>query len=139
MIVRTLLTAITAVLCSYAPSAAAGAMEASSAKPAPCVKMRSGEGYVCMKFSKAAIKTAGKYGLHLADPFIVVKQTLIQQGWQVDLAYSSEDAPLDEVMCGRGWDAVCSTAFKRGNETLYLTMSGTNEGMPLISVETAER
>lgn len=110
-----------------------------STTAAPCVKMRSGEGSACMTFSAPAIKKAEKYGLRLADPFTVVKQKLAQQGWQLDRAYMSEDAPQasasEEMICGRGWDAVCSTAFKRGKERLYLNMSGTNDGMPLISVE----
>ncbi|XLZ68044.1 serine hydrolase domain-containing protein [Massilia sp. SR12] len=114
-----------------------------TAATAPCVKMRSGAGSVCMKFSAPAIARAEQYGLHLADPFSVVKHKLAQQGWVIDRAYLSEDAPqasaAEEMVCGRGWDAVCSTAFKLGNETLYLSMSGTNDGTPLISVETGRQ
>lgn len=110
---------------------------------APCVKMRSGEGTVCMKFSASAIAVAEQYSLRLAEPYSVVKQKLAKQGWQIDHAYLSENShhasAADEVICGRGWDAVCSTAFKRGNEALYLSFSGTNEGMPLISLEIGRR
>lgn len=107
-----------------------------------CVKTRDGERFACMKFSASETKGAAKYGVRLAEPFKIAKQKLLKQGWQLDRKYVSENSSLshasDEMICGSGWDAICSAAFKRGNEVLYLKMSGTNEGIPLIYVGTED-
>jgi hypothetical protein len=120
--------------------AAAFALNAASAKP--CVKMRDGESFTCMKFSGTEVEAAAKYGLRLAEPFKIVKHKLLKRGWQLDREYLN-DAPRSaqkdhEMICGSGWDALCSTAFKRGNDVLYLKMSGTNDGTPLVYVGTKD-
>lgn len=91
-----------------------------------------------MRFSDSETKAAAKYGLRLTEPFKVVKEKLSKQGWKLDQEYLKQESILpkanQDMICGNGWDAVCSTAFKRGTEVIYLQMSGTNEGNPLIYV-----
>lgn len=122
----------------YAIVVFSAAFAIKTASAAPCVKIRNGEGFACMKFSASEIKNAAKYGLRLTAPFKIVKKKLLKQGWQLDREYlgaGSLDPQSNQAMiCGSGWDAICSTAFKRGDEVLYLKMSGTNDGAPLIDV-----
>ncbi len=102
--------------------------------------MRNGNnGYDCMKFTPKEHRKAAELGLHLGDSYKSVQHTLTKHGWKLDRAWLNESAtgPLTdgELICGSGWDAVCSTAFKSGKVVLVLTFSGTNSGIPLIAVD----
>jgi hypothetical protein len=112
----------------------------SSAYAEPCVKVRSGnDRYSCMKFSADERKKASVHGLRLGTPYARVKQHLVENGWSIDRQRMDENLaaePTKEgLVCGSGWDAVCSTAFRKNHKTISLVLSGTNEGIPLISVE----
>jgi hypothetical protein len=43
------------------------------------------------------------------------------------------------MSCGSGFDAVCQTAFSKNGVVLVLTLSGVNEGLPLVGAEVVER
>jgi hypothetical protein len=108
-----------------------------------CVKVRNGESYECMKFSSSERRDAARYGLQLAAPFKAHKQALVQQGWVLDKQWlrQGESEPFDdqETICGSGLDAVCQSAFRKNDVVLVLTLSGTNEGKPLIAAEAVKR
>lgn len=38
------------------------------------------------------------------------------------------------MVCGNGWDATCSTVFKRNDVALELMLSGVNDRMPLVGL-----
>jgi hypothetical protein len=103
-----------------------------------CVIVRNGDGMVCMRFTLNETQNAEKYGLALTAPFTIVKQNLQKQGWKVDRKWLSESEaqPIgeEEMLCGSGYDAICTTAFRRDEAVLVLTLSGTNDGLPLIGV-----
>jgi hypothetical protein len=105
-----------------------------------CVKVRNGkDGYDCMKFSIKERQNASKYGLKLGTPYKISKQKLIKHGWNLDWGWLKDNFPeppsKDGLYCGNGYDAVCQTAFRKNNMTLFLLLSGTNDGVPLISVD----
>ena len=107
----------------------------------PCVQVRAEEGYACMKFSDEEKMAARSYGLRLGAPYQEVKRTLIHKGWKIDRVWVRDQpsmGPHRELLCGAGYDAVCSTVFLRGERRAYLTLSGTNAGTPLIAVEDHE-
>ena len=109
------------------------------AMAAPCVKVRNGDSTTCMKFSSSEKRDAAKYGLQLAAPFKVNKLALLKQGWVLDQQWVADDnsghADDREMTCGNGLDAVCQSAFRKNDVVLVLTLSGTNEGMPLVAAE----
>lgn len=113
------------------------------AMAAPCVKVVNGDSTTCMKFSSSAKRDAAKYGLQLAAPFKVNKLALLKQGWVLDRQWLDDDnfghANGREMICGSGLDAVCQTVFRKNDVVLVLTLSGTNEGMPLVAAEAVER
>jgi hypothetical protein len=45
---------------------------------------------------------------------------------------------VGELVCGAGYDAVCSTALVRQGRHAYLTLSATNPGYPLIHIGASE-
>jgi hypothetical protein len=105
-----------------------------------CVKIRSGDdGQSCMAFRAEERKKAAAQGLQLGEPYAKVKQHLLRTGWSIDQkarAANLRPAPIkDDLVCGSGWDAVCSTVFQKKRVTVSLVLSGTNEGTPLIGVE----
>ncbi|MDB5934973.1 MAG: hypothetical protein JWQ01_2317 [Massilia sp.] len=117
-----------------------GTWAISAAHAEPCVKVRSGdERESCMKFSAEERKKAAALGLQLGTPYAKVKQHLAKNGWSVDQKWIDANlmpAPIkNDLVCGSGWDAVCSTAFRKNRQTVSLLLSGTNEGTPLIGVE----
>jgi len=93
-----------------------------------------------MKFSMAEKQQASKYGLRLGSPYETVKRFLIQNGWFLDQKWMEENALSEptkkDLICGSGWDAVCSTAYRKNGKTISLLFSGTNDGIPLVGVET---
>lgn len=105
----------------------------------PCVKVRKGESDACMKFSSSQKRNAAKHGLQLGAPFKATKQALARQGWVLDRQWLSDGDSRQsndrEMVCGSGADAVCQTAFRRKGAVLLLTLSSTNEGMPLVDTE----
>jgi hypothetical protein len=111
----------------------------------PCVKVRDGTdgtgpsgGYRCMKFSKLQQQAAAKLQLRLASPYRVVRSQLSRDGWRIDPQWLEELLPEERSklpVCGHGWDAVCHIQVTNGVESTELIFSGTNQGLPLISVE----
>jgi hypothetical protein len=89
-----------------------------------------------MKFTASDQREAAKYGLKLGAPFKATKKLLLEQGWVLDRQWLTDRSsqPLDgeEMICGNGWDAACSTAFKRNDVVLELMLSGVNDGRPLV-------
>ena len=106
-----------------------------------CVKIRDGkEGYDCMKFSKKARESATKYGLKLGAKYSITRMQLIKHGWSVDQNWLKENSfsslYKNELVCGSGFDAICSTVFIKNRTNLFLTLGGTNDEIRLISVVT---
>jgi len=91
-----------------------------------------------MKFSKEERKEAANYGLRLGAPYKSVNRILLQHGWVVDHAWLKENSahPESGMLCGEGYNAACSTAYKKNYKHLYLDLSGTNDGIPLVGVST---
>jgi hypothetical protein len=123
--------------------AAAGAvLVAGTVGATPCVKTWEGEKTVCMRFTAAERKAAAGYGLVLGAPYQTVRRQLLTHGWQLDRAWLDENAPSpvgkDEMICGSGMNASCSTAFRRGKQVLMLILSATNAGFPLIDARPEE-
>lgn len=68
-------------------------------------------------------------GLREGQSYASAKTQLIQKGWKVDAAYASTheagEAPpygFKEVICGHGWQAVCSARFLRSDKAVMLTL-----------------
>lgn len=105
----------------------------------PCVKVRQGDAYACMKFSSSEKRAAASHGLQLAAPFAANKRALLKRGWNLGKQWLSENgagaADGKEMRCGSGLDAVCQTAFRKNERVLVLTLSAVNEGKPLIAAE----
>ena len=108
------------------------------ASSAPCVKIRKGESFACMKFTASDQRQAAKYGLKLGAPFKTTRRILLKQGWVVDRQWLKDNSlqPLDgkEMICGNGLDAACSTVFQRNDVVLELMLSGVNDGLPLVGL-----
>lgn len=101
-----------------------------------CVKIRTESGAkTCMKFSPSERKLASKYGLRLGSPYKRVEQQLKQSGWGIDVDWLRQNAMVKLPVCGSGWDAVCSITFAKQDQKIQLILSGSNEGMPLVSIE----
>lgn len=112
-----------------------------------CVKVRDGSdesspsgGMGCMQFSSEQRHAAALLGLSLEAPYKAVQAKLASDGWVVDSQWLKEYESDFEVkvaklpVCGQGYDAVCYIQVKKGDARLEVTFSGTNEGLPLISV-----
>jgi hypothetical protein len=94
-----------------------------------------------MKFAKTERELARSYGVQLGAPYAKVKRELLRNAWKIDRAWLRNQSAAHhdrELICGAGYDAVCSTAFVRGDRHAYLTMSGTDTGMPLIAIAEKE-
>ena len=68
-------------------------------------------------------------GLHAGQSYGLAKTQLIAKGWKVDTTYAQvreagEPPPygFDEVVCGNGWQAVCSARFLRKDQEIMLTL-----------------
>ncbi|MCQ4270068.1 hypothetical protein NA655_03430 [Pseudomonas kuykendallii] len=92
-----------------------------------------------MTFTPKEQQVAANYGVRLGAPFKDVKRQLTNSGWSIDKDWLSENAAdtKGEVqpVCGNGQDSVCSITFAKGKLQIYLVLSGTNDGLPLISLE----
>lgn len=114
----------------------------STAHAEDCIRVSNArdDSFYCMKISQAQKRAAASYGLRVGEPYERAKAVLRKDGWVVDEAWlkgQSRNAQLDDdLICGSGWNAVCSTAYKRGHTTIYLVLSKTNVGTPLVSVGT---
>lgn len=81
--------------------------------------------------------TARSYSVRLGAPYSKVKRQLELKGWRVDAKWvqkQPEVGRVGELLCGAGYDALCSTAMVRGDQHAYLTLSGTNQGEPLVGI-----
>jgi hypothetical protein len=119
-----------AACCAFALASQAHASE-------PCVRVRTTSGHACMKFTQAERYVARSYGVDLGTPYAKVKQELLRKGWEIDWDWVRSESGAgreSELICGSGYDAVCSTTFAQGDRRAYLTLSGSNAGMPLISI-----
>jgi hypothetical protein len=90
-----------------------------------------------MVFTQAERQVARSYGVDLGTPYAKVKKELMRGGWKIDWDWvrsESEAGRESELICGSGYDAVCSATFVQGDRRAYLTLSGSNSGMPLISI-----
>lgn len=74
----------------------------------------------------ALLKTLG---LRQGQSYASAKTQLIQKGWKVNATNPStrqaDEAPpygFKEVICGNGWQAVCSAQFFRNNNAVMLTL-----------------
>ncbi len=108
-----------------------------------CVKVwNDSGGDNCMEFSQAERKKALQYGVRLGSPYKTVRKYLIRNGWTINqsrLKEESMERPLDgDLVCGSGWDAVCSTYFIRKKSAIMLTFSAANDGIPLTGIDAAD-
>jgi hypothetical protein len=74
----------------------------------------------------ALLKTMG---LRAGQTYDSAKLQLTEHGWKVDATYASTheaaEAPpfgFKEVICGNGWQAVCSARFLRDGKAVVLTL-----------------
>ena len=92
-----------------------------------------------MKFSPEEVKSAQKFGLELGSPYQEVQRTLKKNGWVVDRSWLDETGPnrksKEDLVCGQGLDAECSTVYTKSNSSIELRFSGVNKGLPLIGVK----
>ncbi len=115
-------------------------LASSAAQAQPCIKIRSGEApQSCMKFSAEERSKATAVGLRLGAPYAQVRQQLAKAGWSLDQKWMGEhlmEPPTENgLVCGSGWDAVCTTAFRKNRQVISLILSATNDGTPLIGVD----
>jgi hypothetical protein len=66
----------------------------------------------------------GEFHLRQGQDYSVVKAMLLKRGWDVDTQYGDGTNPygFKEVVCGSGWDAVCSARFLLGSRRILLTL-----------------
>lgn len=65
-----------------------------------------------------------EFHLKQGQEYSVVKVMLHKQGWANDTSYGDGTNPygFNEVVCGAGWDAICSARFVRGTRTILATL-----------------
>jgi hypothetical protein len=66
----------------------------------------------------------GEFNFQQGQLYSVVKAVLLKRGWTPDTQYGNGTAPfgLNEVVCGNGWDAVCSARFFLGSRKIVVTL-----------------
>ena len=102
-----------------------------------CVSVRTDTGEACMKFAPSEQKAARLYGVRLGSPFSEARQVLARKGWHIDREWVRRQpaTPRDgELICGSGYDAVCTTAFVRHGRHAFVSLSANNDGMPVIGI-----
>jgi hypothetical protein len=109
---------------------------------ASCVRVRNGGDSIdCMKFHAAERRSAARFGLSLGEPYAMSHRKLLRRGWVLDRSRKDEgieprQIDAEGLVCGVGWDALCSAVFRRSGHAIVLVLaSGSNSGLPLISVE----
>lgn len=77
----------------------------------------------------APISLLKTLGLKEGQSYASAKTQLIHKGWKVDGAYAptreEDETPpygFKEVICGNGWQAVCSARFLRNDQAVMLTL-----------------
>jgi len=67
-----------------------------------------------------------KLGLEKGQSYSTARATLVKRGWQIDYAHAenNQTSPygFKEVVCGNGWQAVCSARFMRASQEIMLTL-----------------
>jgi hypothetical protein len=68
-------------------------------------------------------------GLRQGQRYASAKAALLKRGWTVDRAHAKAREPgqgppygFNEVVCGQGWDAICSARFVRRGREMMLMM-----------------
>jgi len=66
----------------------------------------------------------GEFNLKQGQLYSAVKTVLLEHGWAPDTQYGNGAAPfgLNEVVCGDGWDAVCSARFFLGSRKILVIL-----------------
>jgi hypothetical protein len=94
-----------------------------------CVALASqGERLDSSSFEWPVAKDLAQYGIHLRMPYQKARQRMIQQGWSPDPTEANERHKtghlpypnFPEVLCGEGYDAICSGWFSKGSEQRVL-------------------
>ncbi|GAB3361953.1 hypothetical protein GCM10027430_36080 [Lysobacter tyrosinilyticus] len=85
-----------------------------------------------------AASLLGKLGLKSGMTYSTAKARMARLGWAIDtsepvnwVAYPK----TPEVLCGRGWDAVCSVRFTRNGEAVMLTLKPLVDHLKVIDAE----
>jgi hypothetical protein len=66
----------------------------------------------------------GEFQVKPGQRYSVVKAMLLKRGWVVDGSYGNGSNPygFSEVVCGNGYDAVCSSRFLFGTREILITL-----------------
>lgn len=78
--------------------------------------------------SEAAAQTPpsllGELQVKQGQRYSVVKAMLLKRGWVTDGSYGDGSKPygFSEVVCGNGYDAVCSARFLLGKREILVTL-----------------
>jgi hypothetical protein len=66
----------------------------------------------------------GEFQVKQGQGYSVVKAMLLRRGWIVDGSYGNGQKPygFSEVVCGNGYDAVCSARFVLGKREILVTL-----------------
>ena len=82
--------------------------------------------------SQAAAQTPlsllGELQVKQGQRYSVIKAMLLKRGWDVDGSYGNGSNPygFSEVVCGNGYDAVCSARFLLGTREVLITLKPGN-------------
>lgn len=75
----------------------------------------------------------GALGLSRGQQYSVARTILLRHGWLVDVAFSDSSSSAQygfkEVVCGNGFDAVCSARFIRKKQQIMVMLSPTQDGL----------
>ena len=66
----------------------------------------------------------GEFHLKQGQDYSAAKAILLKHGWTVDMQYGNGTNPygFSEVICGNGWDAVCSARFLLASRKVLITL-----------------
>jgi hypothetical protein len=88
------------------------------------------------------IQLAKTFGLKLKHAYSINRKILMEAAWQPDLKWglsgihhklAYQDFP--EILCGDGYDAVCTGRFVKGSKEILLTIDHNHKTLPVMHAD----
>lgn len=86
----------------------------------------------------APIQSERSTKVKINDHYAGARLKLIRQGWQIDREWGISGvhekltyAQYPEVLCGEGYQAVCTGRFKKGDSAILLTINQFKKNFPV--------
>ena len=92
-----------------------------------------------MAVSSAASDPAGRNSVKVGSSYAETRAYLLSNGWHTDddwgFSGSSPFNQYPEVLCGEGYDAVCTGRFVGVSGALLVTIDQSKKALPVIYIE----